>query len=290
MNQPCEGILLVDKDKGCTSFDVVAKVRRALGVKSVGHTGTLDPFATGLLVVMVGRYTRLCDHLTAQTKTYEARVLFGQSTTTDDLEGEVLETGDPSEIDEATLKSQIATFLGDQLQTPPQFSAISIGGERAYKKARRGEEIELPPRPITIYDISLKAFERPCADIVVTCSKGTYIRAIARDLGRKLGVPAHLTELRRLASGSYSVADALPQAMLHEPGRTLQALKAGASAVLGLEKVAVDENIAKMLRQGKHPPLHDGEAPVGIALAHLRGEPIALVRVVEGKLVSVRGF
>lgn len=288
MHETLEGILLIDKAKGCTSFDVVAKVRRALGVRSVGHTGTLDPFATGLLIVLVGRYTRLCDYLTAQTKTYEARVRFGQSTTTDDLEGEILEQADPAGLTEEGVRAALQTFLGSQMQVPPQYSAISVGGERAYKKARRGEETKLAPRPVEIYDISLKHFAAPFADVVVHCSKGTYIRAIARDLGQKLDVPAHLTELRRLGSGDYDVNDALAQAELQ--GQAHSALRVGVSHIKGIHQIALDAAAAQMLGQGKQPTLLGLAPQTGVALAHLGEEPVALVRVEGQRLVSVRGF
>ncbi|MEI6790474.1 MAG: tRNA pseudouridine(55) synthase TruB, partial [Myxococcaceae bacterium] len=206
-----EGILLVDKPKGFTSFDIVAQTRRSFKTKAVGHTGTLDPFATGLLVLLLGRYTRLCEHITAQDKTYEAEICFGIGTDTDDCEGQVIATGDTSHLTPELINTALESFLGDQLQVPPQYSAISIGGERAYKKARRGEHIELPARPILVYEISPISTQLPLVSIRLHVSKGTYIRAIARDLGAKLGVPAHLTNLRRTASGSYDVSECSPE-------------------------------------------------------------------------------
>lgn len=271
-----EGLLLVDKKKGDSSFDVVAQLRRALSTRSVGHTGTLDPFATGLLVVLVGRYTRLSDYLTKQDKVYEARVCFGTSTTTDDLCGDVLASVDPSYLDESTISRALENFMGPQLQMPPQFSAISINGERAYKKARRGEVALVQPRAVHIYNIQLLRWEKPFADIWVHCSKGTYIRAIARDLGEKLGVPAHLSELRRKRVGEYYIEEC--------DGK----LQIGIDAIRGIPKIEVSALIAEQLRQGKRPDFSSQQ--IGIALAHHDGNLVAIVRAEDNRLISVRGF
>ena len=280
-----EGILLVDKPKGFTSFDIVAQTRRLFKTKAVGHTGTLDPFATGLLVLLLGRYTRLCEHITAQDKTYEAEICFGIGTDTDDCEGQVIATGDTSHLTPELINTALQSFLGEQLQVPPQYSAISIGGERAYKKARRGEAIDLPARPITVYEISpIKpsplggegVTHSVTGEVRLRVSKGTYIRAIARDLGAKLGVPAHLTNLRRTASGSYNVSECSPE------------LKTGIGAIRDLALLSIDTLTAEALKKGQKPVY--SEALTNIVLAHLDQEPIALVRLEQGKLIPVRGF
>lgn len=265
---------MVDKPKGPTSFDIVAQTRRLFKTKAIGHTGTLDPFATGLLVLLLGRYTRLCEYLTAQDKTYEAEICFGVGTDTDDCEGQVIATADASHLTPALINTALQTFLGEQLQVPPQYSAISINGERAYKKARRGELIEIPARPIKIHEIKSISTNPFCIRLRV--SKGTYIRAIARDLGVKLGVPAHLTNLRRTASGSYQVSEASPE------------LKTGIQAIRGLLHIPIDKITAEALKQGKRPAY--ANAIPTTALAHLDSEPIALVKTEQGHLIPIRGF
>ena len=271
---------MVDKPKGPTSFDIVAQTRRLFKTKAVGHTGTLDPFATGLLVLLLGRYTRLCDYLTAQDKTYEAEICFGVGTDTDDCEGQVISTGDTSHLTPELINAALQTFLGEQLQIPPQYSAISIGGERAYKKARRGEVIEFAPRPITVHEITpLSTGWRGAGgevSIRLRVSKGTYIRAIARDLGAKLGVPAHLTNLRRTAVGPYDISECSPD------------LKTGIGAIRGLPLISIDKQTADALKKGQRPLSPVALAKVG--LTHLGEEPIALVRVEQGMLIPIRGF
>lgn len=270
-----EGILLLDKPKGPTSFDMVAQTRRLFGTKSVGHTGTLDPFATGLLVLLLGRYTRLCDYLTAQDKTYEAEICFGVGTDTDDCEGQVIATADASHLTPELINTALKSFLGEQLQVPPQYSAISLNGERAYKKARRGEVIEMPARPMTVYEIL--PISPDSRRIRLSVSKGTYIRAIARDLGAKLGVPAHLTNLRRMASGLYHVSEASGE------------LKTGIKAIRGIPLISIDRPTAEALKKGQKPAFVM-PAQSGIHLAHLGDDPVALVKIEQGRLVPVRGF
>lgn len=202
-------VLLVDKPSGMSSFGVVRRVRRLADVKRVGHAGTLDPLATGLLIVLVGRQaTRQQDAFMGLPKVYEATVRLGQSTTTYDAEGDITEERDPSGITDEQLAAAFREFQGDILQYPPIFSAIKVGGERLYKKARRGETIELEPRRVTISGISILGRSGADVDIRVECSKGTYIRSLAHDVGKMLGVGAHLAALRRMAIGSYVVDNA----------------------------------------------------------------------------------
>jgi tRNA pseudouridine(55) synthase len=235
-----EGILLVDKAKGLSSHDVVARARRALKTRKVGHAGTLDPMATGLLVILVGRYTRLSNHLTADDKQYLAEVCFGRSTNTDDAEGETLEEGDASSVTEERVAEVLAAFLGEQDQIPPAFSAISIGGERSYKKARRGESVKIPPRRVVFHDLALEDFSDSVARIRVHASKGTYIRSLARDIGQALGVPAHLCGLRRTQSGAYALEGAIDCQAVQDPEMALAALARGRSAVLGMAFLSLD--------------------------------------------------
>ena len=199
----------MDKPAGKTSHDVVQHVRRALGIRAAGHTGTLDPFATGLLVVLVGRATRLARFVEAQPKTYLATGRLGTRTTTDDLTGEVIGPESAGLLPETLVGDTLAGFLGTQAQRPPQFSAKRVGGERSYRKARRGEAVELADVDITVHAIALVAYRPPEFDFRVTVSPGTYVRAIARDLGELLGVGSHLTRLRREAIGSLRVESAV---------------------------------------------------------------------------------
>jgi tRNA pseudouridine55 synthase len=202
--------VLVDKPAGMTSHDVVQRVRRAVGVRAAGHTGTLDPFATGLLVVLLGRATRLARFVEGQPKRYLATAHLGVQTTTDDLTGEVLARSPPAElISEVRVREELASFLGTRLQRPPQYSAKHVDGERSYRRARRGETVRLADVRVTVHDIELVHYRPPELCFRALVSAGTYLRAIARDLGTQLGVGAHLVALRREAIGSISVEDAV---------------------------------------------------------------------------------
>lgn len=202
------GILVVDKPSGVTSHDVVARCRRILGQRKIGHAGTLDPAATGILVLGVGRATRLLQFLEAQRKVYRATITLGVSTSTLDAEGEVVATADASAVTQKDLMRVLPAFRGTIQQVPPMVSAIKIGGEALYKKALRGEVVERAPRTVTIEELTLESFTPPTLRVV--CSKGTYIRTLAADIGDALGVGAHVATLRRLASGPYDEAMATP--------------------------------------------------------------------------------
>ena len=193
-----------------TSHDVVQRVRRALGTKAAGHTGTLDPFATGLLVVLVGRATRLARFVERRPKTYLATVRLGVRTDTDDLTGRVIQTSEAGEsVDPARVVEELAEFVGTRPQRPPEYSAKHVGGERSYRKARRGEMVQLEPVDVTVSRLEVLECRPPEVTFRIVVSAGTYIRAIARDLGECLGLGAHLTSLRREAIGSLRVADAV---------------------------------------------------------------------------------
>ena len=206
-----DGALLVDKPSGMTSFGVVKKVRWALGVKKVGHAGTLDPMATGLLVLLVGRdATRQQDRFMALPKVYTGTLRLGQTTASYDAESPVETEVDASGVSDGALAAALAPFRGEILQTPPVYSAIKRGGERLYKKARRGEEVQIDPRPTTVYAFDITGRRGADVDVRVECSKGTYIRSLAHDLGQALGVGAHLVALRRESIGPFSVDEAFP--------------------------------------------------------------------------------
>ena len=199
------GFLLVDKASGMTSHDVVAKARKKCGTKRVGHAGTLDPMATGVLVLGVGNATKLLQYVVDGKKCYEATIKLGIATHTDDREGEVLSTADTSGITDAAIRTELKKFVGTIMQRPSSVSAIKIDGKRAHERVRSGEVVEIPAREVTIYSIDIAAIRGSDVDIVLTCSAGTYIRAIARDLGEALGVGGHLTSLRRTLVSPFSI-------------------------------------------------------------------------------------
>jgi tRNA pseudouridine55 synthase len=212
--------MLVDKPPGRTSFAVVRKVRWALGVRKVGHAGTLDPMATGLLIVLVGRAaTRQQDRFMGLPKVYTGTLRLGETTTSYDAETPVEVRMEAGHLTDAELDAARLPFLGEIEQRPPIFSAVKVGGERLYRKARRGEQIETPLRRVTITEFLLTARRGPDVDFRVQCSKGTYIRSLAHDFGQALGVGAHLTALRREAIGPFHVDEAFPLDALEEAGR-----------------------------------------------------------------------
>ena len=214
------GALLVDKPQGLTSFGVVRRLRRALGVKKIGHAGTLDPMATGLLIVLVGRAaTRQQDRFMGLPKEYTGTIRLGETTATYDAESPVDRRRDAAHVTDADLEAARQAFLGEIAQRPPAYSAIKRGGERLYAKARRGEAVEVAPRPVTVYALELTGRRGPDVDFRVACSKGFYVRSLAHDLGEALGVGGHLTALRRQAIGPFRVGEAYALDALEEPGK-----------------------------------------------------------------------
>jgi tRNA pseudouridine55 synthase len=246
------GLVVVDKPAGLTSHDVVARLRRILGTRKVGHAGTLDPMATGVLVCGVGRGTKLLGHLALDTKAYTATVRLGAATTTDDAEGEVVATADASQVDDAAVAAGIAELTGPILQVPSSVSAIKVDGRRAYARVRAGEEVVLPPRPVTVSAFTLLARRGPDLDVAVECSSGTYVRALARDLGSGLGVGGHLTALRRTRVGPFHLdhARTLPE-LEAEPGLSLPLADAVAVAFTRRD---VDAGAAADLAHGRPLP------------------------------------
>ena len=201
-----EGVLLVDKPKGMTSHDVVYRLRRKLQMKRIGHAGTLDPMATGLLIMLIGKATRISQYLISIDKVYEGEVTLGVTTNSQDAEGEVMETRPVPPLTEEQVREAMTTFLGDQYQMPPMFSAIKIGGVPLYKLARKGEEVVREPRFIRVASLDLRSFASPKLTFNLACTKGTYVRTIAHDLGNKLGCGGHLSALRRTGSGQFTIA------------------------------------------------------------------------------------
>lgn len=207
-----DGVLNVFKPNGPTSHDIVDRVRRAFGQKRVGHAGTLDPIATGVLVVCLGKATRIVECLMGTKKQYRAKMVLGQATDTQDCTGTIISECDASHITEDAIEEAAATLVGDILQMPPMMSALKINGKRLYKLAREGKSVEREPRPVTIYSIEMLSFqpgEHPEAELLITCSSGTYIRTICHDIGEKLRCGAHMSVLERTMVGSFEVGSAV---------------------------------------------------------------------------------
>jgi tRNA pseudouridine55 synthase len=217
-NKELNGVLLLDKPMDHTSHDVVARLRGKLKTRKIGHAGTLDPMATGLLVMLVGKATRISQYLISLDKEYTGTIELGKITDSQDAEGQVMETRPVPEFTEEQIKTAMKGFLGDQYQTPPMYSAIKIDGVPLYKMARKGEDVVREPRFIRVSSFELTRFALPHLDFILRCSKGTYVRTIAHDLGHKLGCGGHLSALRRTASGQFNIADAVTlDALLEMP-------------------------------------------------------------------------
>jgi tRNA pseudouridine55 synthase len=211
-----EGVLLVDKPGDHTSHDVIARLRGKLRMRKIGHAGTLDPMATGLLIVLIGKATRVSQFLISLDKEYEGTVELGKTTDSQDADGQMMETRPVPALSEAEVRAAMQGFLGDQYQTPPMFSAIKIGGVPLYKRARKGEEVEREPRFIRVMSWDLLRLELPKIDFRLRCTKGTYVRTLAHDLGTKLGCGAHLSALRRTATDRFNVSQALTLDQIEE--------------------------------------------------------------------------
>ncbi len=207
---PLDGALLVDKPAGPTSHDVVEAVRRQFHLQKAGHCGTLDPNATGLLVLVLGRATKLSEKLMSTDKVYEGTIKFGETTTSYDADGELVGSLPVPPLTVAQINEEARAFVGDLLQTPPMVSAAKVGGVPLYKLARKGVEVERKPRLVHIYSFACSQYTEPLATFRVACTKGTYVRSLAHELGQKLGCGAHLAALRRTVAGKLSLADALP--------------------------------------------------------------------------------
>jgi len=276
-------VLPVDKPEGPTSHDIVGAARKGIGTRRVGHTGTLDPFASGLLLLCIGKATRLAEYLTGMDKPYEAVARLGIRTDTLDREGTV-ESETPVEgLGVARVGGVLATFAGDLLQVPPQYSAKKVDGEAMHHRARRGEHVELEPCAVTVHDITLLSCELPDVRFSVRCSSGTYIRSLARDLGEALGTGAHLTSLRRTAIGAFDVEDALTVDDLAVPAAVRAAAIEPLEAIAHFPRLTVDDIIAKRLLQGQRVPMPGaGEAGVR-AVAH-EGALLAIAELRDGVL------
>jgi tRNA pseudouridine55 synthase len=272
------GLVVVDKPAGLTSHDVVSRLRRILGTRKIGHAGTLDPMATGVLVCGIGRGTKLLGHLALDTKAYTATIRLGVTTSTDDVEGEVLDRADTGGVSDTAISAGMAALRGSIEQVPSSVSAIKVNGQRAYARVRAGEQVVLAARPVTVSDFTLLARRGDDVDVAVECSSGTYVRALARDLGAALGVGGHLTVLRRTRVGPFTVARA----------RTLEQLAAAPALSHTLaEAVAtafprrdVDAELATDLSHGRPLPAAGLAGTYGVFGPD--GGVLALVRELDG--------
>jgi tRNA pseudouridine55 synthase len=290
------GILPVDKPLGWTSHDVVARVRRLAGQKQVGHAGTLDPLATGVLLVMLGQATRLSPYLMDSEKAYCAEVVLGATTATDDGEAPLETWTDPAGISLDEIDVVLARFRGPIRQVPPRYAAVRQGGEKLYVRARRGEAVQAEPRTVLVHEITVRYWEPPRLRLWVRCAAGTYIRSLARDIGAALGVGGYLHALRRTRSGSFPVTECVPLASLDSREDLLSALKPPDRAVVTWPAVALSADGAAAIHHGRAVPLgrprHGSMRvydPAGrlIALAE-GGEQIKPFRVFEG-VADARG-
>ena len=245
------GVLVVDKPQGLTSFDVVREVRRALGVKKAGHTGTLDPMATGVLPVCVGDATKIAQFITEATKAYDATVRLGVTTDTLDADGKVLAERPVPEISREVLEAALERFRGTFAQTPPMYSAVKVGGRRLYELARNGEEVERAARQVTVYELLLRDFSATEVKLSVRSSKGFFVRSLAADLGEALGCGAHLTALRRTQSGPFTLAQSIPLAEVQAKGAGLASrLVSMADALVDVPALSVTAAEAERVRHG----------------------------------------
>jgi tRNA pseudouridine55 synthase len=242
------GIILIDKPEDITSYDVIRKLKKVFKTGKIGHAGTLDPFATGLLVVAIGKATRILEYLSSKDKAYEFELRLGIKTDSFDITGKVIEENDFSYITKEKLEEVLDEFKGEILQVPPIFSAKKIKGERLYEKARRGEIINIPPSKVKIHEIRLLDFKPPDAKIMAKVSKGTYIRSLVQDIGLKLGCGATTTKLRRIEVGKFNVKDSIPLDKVNENTKLLSI-----DEVLDFPRVIVKDDFVTNLLNGQSP-------------------------------------
>ncbi|WP_369225949.1 tRNA pseudouridine(55) synthase TruB [Streptomyces sp. R39] len=294
---PPDGLVIVDKPSGFTSHDVVAKMRGIARTRRVGHAGTLDPMATGVLVLGIERATKLLGHLALTEKEYLGTIRLGQNTVTDDAEGEITSSADASQVTREAVDAGVAKLTGAIMQVPSKVSAIKIDGVRSYKRARDGEDFDIPARPVTVssfavYDVRDAVAEdgTPVLDLVVSvvCSSGTYIRALARDLGAELGVGGHLTALRRTRVGPYKLDSARTLDQLQQELTVMPIAEAAGAA---FRRWDVDARRARLLTNGVRLEMPDEYAGTGpVAVFDPEGRFLALVEEQKGKAKSLAVF
>jgi tRNA pseudouridine55 synthase len=278
------GILLIDKPEGITSFEVVRRLRRRLSLRKIGHLGTLDPFATGLLPLCLQEATKLVPYLLPEPKTYRAVVRLGVATDTQDLTGQVLARSEIWPTAEEVRRAA-AGFEGELEQTPPMYSALHYQGQRLYQLARRGEVVALPPRRVLVHRLCVEEIALPQVTLTVTCSQGTYVRTLAHDLGAVLGCGGHLAALRRVQVGTFRVEEALTLAALNELSLAELASRIIplSRCLAGMKRVTVAPEEARLMRQGRPLPWAAADLSPGEQVQVLAGQELAAVARVQGK-------
>ena len=277
------GALVVDKPVGMTSHDVVQAIRNGTGLRRAGHTGTLDPRASGVLVILVGPAVRLSEYVSASDKRYQAIIRLGGSTDTFDAEGLVTPSKDPVTVTEAQFETALQTFVGEIEQTPPPYSAVKVQGRKAYEMAREGEEVELAPRKITVHHLEVLEWAPPEVVIDVHCSSGTYVRSLANDLGVMLGCGAYLVGLRRTKSGRFSLRDSVPLRKLQEAftaGNWYQYLIPAAEALGDWPAVELNPDEVEGVRHGHRVKVLGEPAETKVRGVSTQGELVALMELV----------
>jgi tRNA pseudouridine55 synthase len=277
------GVLVVDKPVGLTSHDVVQIIRRGTGIRRAGHTGTLDPRASGVLVILVGPAVRLSEYVSASDKRYQATIRLGASTDTYDAEGVITSSTEVGDITEERFEDVLQHFVGQIEQVPPPYSAVKVKGRKAYEMARKGEEVDLEPRTIEVYSLEVLEWAPPEAVIDVYCSSGTYVRSLAHDLGRELGTGAHLVGLRRTKSGRFTLRDAVPLRRLQEAfdaGNWYRFLIPAAEALSDWPMVELNADQVELIRHGHRIPSDSGEKGWARGVSE-QGDLVALLEVDE---------
>lgn len=277
------GVLVIDKPVGLTSHDVVQIIRRGTGIRRAGHTGTLDPRASGVLVVLIGPAVRLSEYVSASDKRYQATIRLGSSTDTYDAEGQVMSTAAVVDISEEKFNEVLQTFVGEMEQVPPPYSAVKVRGRRAYEMAREGAEIELTPRVVHVYSLEILEWAPPEVVIDVYCSSGTYVRSLANDMGKALGTGAYLVGLRRTRSGRFTLRDAVPLRRLQEAfdsGNWYRFLIPAAEALADWPAVELDADQVELVRHGHRVPIQPGQTGWARGVSQ-QGDLVALLQVDE---------
>jgi tRNA pseudouridine55 synthase len=277
------GVLVVDKPVGLTSHDVVQIIRRGTGIRRAGHTGTLDPRASGVLVILIGPAVRLSEYVSASDKRYQATIRLGSSTDTYDGDGEITKTTPVVDITEEKFNEILQQFVGEMEQVPPPFSAVKVKGHKAYEMARQGEEVDLEPRIINVYSLEILEWAPPEAVIDVYCSSGTYVRSLANDLGKSLGTGAHLVGLRRTKSGRFTLRDAVPLRRLQESfdvGNWYKFLIPAAEALADWPMMELDADQVELVRHGHRVPTEPGQKGWARGVSQ-QGDLVALLEADE---------
>jgi len=280
------GVLVVDKPVGMTSHDVVQVIRQGTGLRRAGHTGTLDPRASGVLVILVGPAVRLSEFVSASDKRYQAIIRLGSTTDTFDADGKITSSSEAVNITEEQFDKVLKTFIGEIEQTPPPYSAVKVQGRRAYEMARQGEEVELAPRKITVYHLEVLEWAPPEVVIDVHCSSGTYVRSLANDLGKALGCGAYLVGLRRTKSGRFSMRDAVPLRKLQEAfqaGNWYQYLIPAAEALADWPAVELSPDEVEAVRHGHRVKAAPNAQQGMVRGVSTQGELVALMELVSGE-------